>query len=108
MLKDKTLLTPAQQAVVADVSRSRTKTGETIRIKLHDKLAALDKLARHLGMLREPPEPKEAAYYAQVSDTERVQRVLALFERVRKAREAEAAVTGEESQREAAGPSSVE
>lgn len=91
VLKDKTLLTAAQQAAVAEVSRSRTKTGETIRVKLHDKLAALDKLARHLGMYREPPTPEEAEHYAQLSDTERVQRVLALFERVRKAREAEAA-----------------
>lgn len=78
ILKDKTMLTPEQQAAVAEVSRSRTRTGETIRVKLHDKLAALDKLAGHLGMYREPPEPEEYAEHRELTDTERVQRVLAL------------------------------
>lgn len=102
-VKDKTLLTPEQQAVVAEVSRSRTKTGETIRVKLHDKLAALDKLARHLGMYREPPEEHDDV--AELSETERAQLVLALLARARArrlAQEAEAAEGCDESETESA------
>ncbi len=98
VLKDKTMLTPDQQATVAEITRSQTRTGETIRVKLHDKPAALDKLARHLGIYREPPEPDEYAEYRELTDTERLQRVLAPFERVRKAREAEAAERGDASE----------
>ena len=37
-------------AAVAEVGETVTKEGGTVRFKLHDKLSALDKLARHLGM----------------------------------------------------------
>lgn len=40
---------------VAEVTESRTSAGGSIRVKLADKLAALEKLARALGMFREQP-----------------------------------------------------
>jgi phage terminase small subunit len=43
-------LTPEQQAAVAEVSETKTKEGGTVKVKLHDKVAALDKIGRHLGM----------------------------------------------------------
>ena len=52
-LKDSAGLTVPQRAAVAEVAE--TKPGPrggagTVKIKLHDKLAALDRLARHLGL----------------------------------------------------------
>ena len=49
-IKDKGELTAEQQAVVAEVSQTKTKEGGTIRVKLHDKRAALVDIGRHLGM----------------------------------------------------------
>jgi phage terminase small subunit len=48
-------LTPDQTAVVVEVQETRSKgTGKnTIKIKLSDKQAALEKLGRHLGMFKE-------------------------------------------------------
>jgi len=40
---------------VAEVSETRTSGGGAIRVKLADKLAALEKLGRALGMFREQP-----------------------------------------------------
>jgi len=37
-------------AAVSEVSQTITKDGGTIRLKLHSKMDALDKLARHLGL----------------------------------------------------------
>jgi hypothetical protein len=44
-------LTPAQRRAVAKVSQDRYGN---VRVEMHDKLAALDKLARALGMYQEP------------------------------------------------------
>jgi phage terminase small subunit len=49
-VKDKSELTPEQRSVVAEVSQTVTEKGGTIRVKLHDKLNALEKLGKHLGM----------------------------------------------------------
>ena len=43
-------LNDEQKRCVAEVSKTTTEHGSTIRFKLHDKIAALDKLARHLGL----------------------------------------------------------
>ena len=43
-------LTSEQQAAVAEVSETKTKEGGTVKVKLHDKVGALDKIGRHLGM----------------------------------------------------------
>jgi phage terminase small subunit len=62
-LRDKGKLTRAQQAVVAEASETRTEHGGTIRLKLHDKIAALDKLCRHLGIYDQgdPERPQDIA-----------------------------------------------
>lgn len=49
-IKAKADLTPEQQAAVAEVSQTVTEKGGTIRLKLHDKRAALVDIGRHLGM----------------------------------------------------------
>jgi len=41
---------PAERAAVAEASQTVTESGGTIRVKMHDKLGALDKLARTLGL----------------------------------------------------------
>jgi len=41
---------PAERAAVAEASQTVTASGGTIRFKMHDKLGALDKLARSLGL----------------------------------------------------------
>ena len=52
-LKGKADLTAEQQAVVAEVSETVTEKGGTIRLKLHDKRAALVDIGRHLGMFKD-------------------------------------------------------
>ena len=49
-LKSVDELTEDQTAAVAEVSETITEHGGTKRIRLHDKMAALDKVAKHLGM----------------------------------------------------------
>lgn len=49
-VKDQDTLTPEQQAAVAEVSQTISDKGGTIRVKLHDKLGALEKIGKHLGM----------------------------------------------------------
>lgn len=49
-------LTADQRAVVAEVSETRSETGGSIKLRLSDKQAALEKLGRHLGMFREKVE----------------------------------------------------
>jgi phage terminase small subunit len=45
-----TQLTPAQARVVGEVSQTVTLAGGTVRFKLYNKVAALDKLAKHLAL----------------------------------------------------------
>lgn len=52
-VRDKSELTRDQQAAVSEVSETRTENGGTIRVKLYDKTAALEKIARHLGMFND-------------------------------------------------------
>jgi phage terminase small subunit len=66
------------------------------RFRMHDKLAALDKLARHFGLLRERPgpDPTEAASEEPQHDPRQVARaVLAILETAQFADEAEAEAT---------------
>ena len=49
-LKSSEDMTPEMAAVVAEVSETVTKDGGSTRFKLHDKLAALDKIGRHFAM----------------------------------------------------------
>lgn len=43
-------LTEQQSSVIAEVSQTVTPGGGTIKVKLADKLSAIDKLGKHLGM----------------------------------------------------------
>ena len=55
-VKDKSELTPAQRSVVSEVCQTITEKGGTIRVKLHDKQNALEKLGRHLGIFEKDNE----------------------------------------------------
>jgi phage terminase small subunit len=67
-------LSEPDRAAIAEVSQSTTRTGGTIRVKLHDKLGALDRIGRHMGWLKERAEARgssDAPIDAQdVSDLE--------------------------------------
>jgi phage terminase small subunit len=52
-VKCKSELTTDQRIVVSEVSQTVTEKGGTIRVKLHDKQAALVNLGKHLGIFRE-------------------------------------------------------
>jgi phage terminase small subunit len=49
-LRDKSLLDPEETAAIADIE-PKGANGQLTRLKLYDKLAALNALARHLGMI---------------------------------------------------------
>lgn len=49
-------LTEDQRAAIAEISETVNESGRTIRIKLHDKGGALDKLAKVLGLYRDRVE----------------------------------------------------
>lgn len=49
-LRDMSTLAPEQTAAVAEVTETKTQHGGTVRFKLHDKLAALNAIARHIGL----------------------------------------------------------
>lgn len=57
-LIDKEKLTPEQMAAVAEVAQTVSPGGGSIRLKLHDKVAALTKIGQHLGMFVEKHEHK--------------------------------------------------
>lgn len=49
-LKDSETLTDADAAIVSEVSESISQSGSSIKVKLHSKLDALEKLAKHIGV----------------------------------------------------------
>lgn len=49
-LMDSDKLSPDAARCVAEVSQTVTAEGGTVKFKLHDKVAALEKIGRHLGM----------------------------------------------------------
>ena len=57
-------LTPEQQAAVAEISETVTQNGGTVRIKLHDKIGALEKIGKHLGMYRDIVEVRRIRWPA--------------------------------------------
>ncbi len=50
VLKDSSQLTREQMGMISEISHTQTEYGANIRVKLHDKLSALNSLAKHLGM----------------------------------------------------------
>ena len=59
-VKAKDALTAEQRRVVGELSQTVTEGGGTIRVKLHDKLGALNALGKHLGFFREGADPAAA------------------------------------------------
>jgi phage terminase small subunit len=59
-LTDSEALTPEQTACVAEVSEQTTESSRHVKFKLHNKIDALNSLAKHLGMFPNKVEqPKE-------------------------------------------------
>lgn len=52
-LKDSDELTDDDAVCVAEVSETTSEKGGSIKFKLHNKIAALDSVARHLGMFKD-------------------------------------------------------
>lgn len=55
-LKPKATLTPEQRRCIAEMSQTVTEAGGTLRLKLHNKVDALEKIGRHLGMFKDVHE----------------------------------------------------
>ena len=58
-LKDSSTVPIDARLAVASVSQTVSKLGVSRKIKLHDKLGALDKLAKHLGLYAEDVDSAE-------------------------------------------------
>jgi phage terminase small subunit len=56
VLADSQALSEDDAAVVGEVSESFTENGRTLRVKMNDKLRALEMLGRHLGLFKEKIE----------------------------------------------------
>lgn len=56
---DSNTLSDDDAACVAEVSETVSKEGGSIRVKLHDKIGALDKLGKHLGLWDKTPPPQQ-------------------------------------------------
>ena len=69
---DSATLTDEQRAVVSEVQETITEGGRSIRVKLSDKQAALEKLGRYLGMFREKVEIDANVKTQDVSPRERI------------------------------------
>lgn len=54
-------LTADQRASIAEISETVGEGGRTIKVKLHDKLSALDKLAKVLSLYKEREAPRSDA-----------------------------------------------
>jgi phage terminase small subunit len=52
VLKDSESLSDDDRAAIQEITRTETPNGANIRVKLSDKLTALEKLGRHLGMFQ--------------------------------------------------------
>ena len=78
MVKPLEDLPPGQRRAVSGLSISRTHYGGTIRLKMHDKIRALDKLGQMFG-LYDPADRAGDKAAAELSDVERAQRLAALL-----------------------------
>lgn len=58
-LRESSELTDDEAAAVSEVIETTTKDGGSVKIKLHSKTDALDKLCKHLGIYGEAPKDKE-------------------------------------------------
>ncbi len=56
VVKSSDRLAPEAGRAVAEISKRPTREGMVVKVKMHDKLAALNALARHLGMFADKQE----------------------------------------------------
>lgn len=56
VLRDSSELTEDEAAIVSEVSETRTESGGSLKVKLNDKLSALEKLGKHLDLFKERHE----------------------------------------------------
>ena len=78
ILKDSDLLTEDEAAAISEVSSLKTRYGNTVKIKTHDKPKALEMLGRHLALFTDKTEISgpnggavRVAYdYSKLSDSE--------------------------------------
>ncbi len=73
-------LPPAQRRALSRISISKSAHGGTIRLAMHDKLSALDKLCRMFGLYEQAGvDGGDAAPDPALSDVERAQRLAAIL-----------------------------
>jgi len=68
VITDSAKLSPEAAAAIAEVSQSKDGT---LRVKMHDKLAALVKIGQHLGMFRPLPAPEQPGKKEQANTAAR-------------------------------------
>ena len=71
-------MAPAQRRTLSRVSVTKNANGGAVRVALHEKLSALDKLCKLFG-LYESADPDPASAVSELSDIERAQRLAAIL-----------------------------
>ncbi|WP_063892481.1 terminase small subunit [Paenibacillus sp. Leaf72] len=62
------MLSSDQAACIAEVSQTITGSGGSVKFKLHDKVSALEKIGRHLGMFKDKFELKGQLVHSHSHD----------------------------------------
>lgn len=70
---------PAQRRALARLTISKSARGGTIRLAMHDKLSALDKLCKLFGLYAQDSADSAEAPTDTMSEVERVQRLTAIL-----------------------------
>lgn len=70
VLKTPGALSDADAAAISEITTSGAGSGN-YRVKLYDKKAALDAIARHLGMFVRPPKPQDGGAPADLAEDAR-------------------------------------
>ncbi|HEY3910403.1 MAG TPA: terminase small subunit [Stellaceae bacterium] len=70
VLKTPGMLSDADAAAISEITPAAGGSG-SYRVKLYDKKAALDAIARHLGMFVQPPRPPEDGAPADLAEDAR-------------------------------------
>ncbi len=79
MVKPLEDLPPGQRRAVSGLSISRTHYGGTVRLKMHDKIRALDKLGQMFGLYDPADRAGGDKTATELSDVERAQRLAAIL-----------------------------